>query len=160
MIKKNNKLWLFLLFFLILITGTVFLSCRKTKEFEKNRAKIMFEDNLTFELPSEMILRTKKILDSGIEAIAGGLEKVIPKTVGQATGLKDKNGRGDEIYAGSLIWRVDEMDTYAVVWRKVHGQWWLREYRQGLLRGWAVPLMKAAASEYLTLCGNIHTEAE
>ena len=85
---------------------------------------------------------------------------VIPETVGQSTGLHDKNGRGDEIYAGSLVWRVDSKDTYAVIWRKVHGQWWLREYKQGKLREWATPLMVAAAKEYLTLCGNIHQNPE
>jgi len=86
--------------------------------------------------------------------------EVIPETVGQSTGLHDKNGRGDEIYAGSLVWRVDSKDTYAVIWRKVHGQWWLREYKQGKLKEWATPLMVAAAKEYLTLCGNIHQNPE
>ncbi len=78
----------------------------------------------------------------------------------QFTGLKDKNGTGDDIYAGSLLYRGDG-ELYAVVWRKLHGQWWLREWTAAnKLGGWAVPLLPDAARDYLVLHGSIHDNPE
>ena len=49
------------------------------------------------------------------------IHKVHPDTVAQSTGLKDKNGKGDEIYGSDKISRGDGM-VYIVIWRKLKGQ--------------------------------------
>jgi uncharacterized phage protein (TIGR01671 family) len=86
------------------------------------------------------------------------------QTVGQYTGLKE-NGKGDEVYQHDLVKIFNRpfnlLGIYAVDWREVHGQWWLRSYRtDGSLGEWATPLMKAAASSYIEVIGNIHEEPE
>lgn len=84
--------------------------------------------------------------------------EVIPETVGQSTGLKDKKGTGNEVFEGDKITRGDGM-IYAVISRKLKGQWWLRDYVDGMLRGWSVPLMQAA-EEYIVVIGTIHDNPE
>jgi hypothetical protein len=74
------------------------------------------------------------------------------------TGLKDKNGHGQDIYDGDKIVRGNDEAGYVVQWRMLKGQWWLREYKNHLLCGWAVPLM-TAAEEHIQVCGTIHDEA-
>ena len=86
--------------------------------------------------------------------------EVLPETVGQYTGRKDKNDEGDEVYQHDLVEINNRpfnlLGIYAVVWRKAYGQWWLRSYeKDGLLGGWAEPLMKAAACSYFEVIGNI-----
>ena len=68
---------------------------------------------------------------------------VIPETVGEYTGIKDDYGRGQKIYENNKVSRGGDM-IYIVIWRKLKGQWWLREYAGEELRGWSVPLMQAA----------------
>ena len=52
---------------------------------------------------------------------------VIPETVGEYTGIKDDYGRGQKIYENNKVSRGGDM-IYIVIWRKIKGQWWLREY--------------------------------
>lgn len=77
------------------------------------------------------------------------------------TGLKDKNGRGDEIYAKDLV-MTDAAGPYVVLWRKLKGQWWLRGYRKidGMMTQWACPLMEAAGDNFIEKCGTIHDKQQ
>ena len=61
----------------------------------------------------------------------------------QSTGIKDNHGKGKEVFESDKVTRGGDM-IYIVIWRKLKGQWWLREYAGEELRGWSVPLMQAA----------------
>ena len=76
----------------------------------------------------------------------------------QFTGLKEKSGKGKDIYESDKIYRSDGL-IYAVVWRKIKGQWWLREYKNNELCGWAVSLMDAAEG-CLEIIGEIHDKSK
>ena len=84
---------------------------------------------------------------------------VIPETVSEPTGIKDENGHGQDVYENNFIKRKGDDTVYVVAWRKVYGQWWLREYVDKTPTKWAVPLMTAAAQERITVIGSIHEEA-
>ena len=49
-----------------------------------------------------------------------GFVEVLPSSVGQSTGLKDKNGK-EKIYKGDLM--KDLLHTYEVVWDKDNARW-------------------------------------
>ena len=86
----------------------------------------------------------------------GRIQEIVARC--QYTGLKDKYGKGKEIYKGDKISRGDGM-IYVVILRKLKGQWWLREYKNNELCGWAVPLMDAA-EDCLEVIGTVHDKEE
>jgi len=98
------------------------------------------------------------IFDSPFNLFRHGRNEVIPETVGEFTGIKDDHGTGKEIYESDKVTRGDGM-IYIVIWRKIKGQWWLREYVGEKLRGWSVPLMQAAEG-YIEVIGSIHDNLE
>ncbi len=83
--------------------------------------------------------------------------EVHPETIGQQVGLKDKNGKGKEIYGGDIIASENGI-LLEVVWRKLLGQWWTKFANTSHKGKWSEPLFEAANNNYMKIRGNIHTE--
>ena len=85
---------------------------------------------------------------------AGKRSFVIPETIGQFTGLRDKNGK--KIYEGDIIRSVNGQ-------KKVNGEWvdnefiYTIEYSEGAFSG-VLGLSKAL--DYVEVIGNIHDTPE
>jgi len=82
--------------------------------------------------------------------------EVIPETVGQSTGLKDKNGAGQEIYDGDLIGTPNGI-VCQVVYRELYGQWWTKFRNTSHKSQWDKPLFEVAGNSYLKVIGTIHS---
>lgn len=101
------------------------------------------------------------------EWITGGQVSIFQTALGfpksvileQFTGLKDKNGKGNEIYDKDIIGTPNGI-LYEVVWRLVHGQWWTKFFNTSHKGKWNVPLMEMAANGYLSIIGNVHENKE
>ncbi len=70
------------------------------------------------------------------------------------TGLKDKNGKGAEIYKDDLIHAANSSLIGVVVYDTERGQWWVYEQNRPLL-----PLHEALSANAFK-CGNIHEKPE
>ena len=73
----------------------------------------------------------------------------------QFTGLKDKNGVGQEIYDGDLIGTPNGI-VCQVVYRELYGQWWTKFNNTSHKSQWDKPLFEVAGNSYLKVIGNIH----
>jgi len=73
----------------------------------------------------------------------------------QFTGLKDKNGVGQEIYDGDLIGTPSGI-VCQVVYRELYGQWWTKFNNTSHKSQWDKPLFEVAGNSYLKVLGNIH----
>jgi YopX protein. len=90
------------------------------------------------------------IQDYGL--VAGRFEvfKVIPETVGQYTGINDKNGR--RIFEGDII--ADKNELFSVRWsEKISGFVAVGEHRMQ-------PSMNQGTMKYCEVVGNIHDNPE
>lgn len=83
--------------------------------------------------------------------------EVIPETIGQFTGLTDKNGK--EIFKGDvLIWGGDRGAFFEVFWHDYECRYSLRVHWQGNRCGGYVPSFDANHS--FEIIGNIHDNPE
>ncbi len=84
---------------------------------------------------------------------------VIPESVGQATGLKDKNGKGNEIYQQDDIMGLYNGTKYLVYWDSEYGQWWGRPIKESIGR-FARSLSELLEQYHMEIIGSIHTHPE
>lgn len=87
-----------------------------------------------------------------------GFERVIPETVGQSTGKKDKNGV--EIWKGDFISDPSSRVIYEVYWNQEYGQWYVRRinFTAGVAEG--TPLYRFTEGAYYEVFGNRHDKPE
>lgn len=77
--------------------------------------------------------------------------EVLPETVGQQTGLQDKNGK-EEVYQNDLM--KDLLHAYRVTWDKENARWLLIDINEPKNR------FKGHAISLLTKVGNIHSDPD
>jgi len=80
--------------------------------------------------------------------------EVIPETVGQFTGLKDKNGKGDEVYKDDIVSSFNGIN-YLVYYDTEYGQWWGRIINKTKGK-YTRPLCEILDNSYMKIIGNIH----
>ncbi len=112
----------------------------------------------SYRIVSDFALVCNAIEHKGVELVgcSGSFHNVQPKSVGEFTGLKDKNGR--EIYRGDIIeqeWTepVDEMDLGKVVYDDSEGMYHIR-YANG---GSSIMTHRTMKKKVV---GNIHENPE
>lgn len=105
-----------------------------------NTAYLIFEDKFTFTLGA---------------ANALSHAAVIPDTVGECTGVKDKNGK--LIFDGDIV-RCDDLFTAVVKWDSSHARFNLAIVYKAEINK-CVNLTRGRADK-LTICGNIHDNPE
>ena len=91
-------------------------------------------------------------VDSIQSNIGGGIFDVIPETVGQYTGLKDKNGR--RIFEGDIV-RMDGNYLYTVEWYEPWAQHLFCSKARACHRTTCL-----AIEETMEVIGNIHDNPE
>lgn len=74
----------------------------------------------------------------------------------QFTGLCDKNGKGDEVYADDVIGLSGVQ--YKVFWNNERGQWYTLIVNEGVKGKHYKPLWEILSSSYSKVIGNIHEE--
>ncbi len=91
-----------------------------------------YGDNRSVHLifPFEKIAELSTILhtpaEGKIKRFTGECYEVIPETVGQFIGLKDKNGKDLNWWKGDLISSPSSRVIYEIFWHDFEGQWYAR----------------------------------
>ena len=73
-------------------------------------------------------------------------------------GLKDKNGKGNEICQGDIL-ALHSGTKYLVYWDNEYGQWWGRPIKESK-SSFARPLNELLDKFYMEIIGTVHTHPE
>ena len=78
----------------------------------------------------------------------------------QFTGLKDKNGKGKEIYASDILSPYDGFIKYFAYWDTEQGQWWGRCIQTKTTKAYpqTLPLYEILDKWHMEIIGTIHDE--
>lgn len=128
-----------------------------TKDGEWVYGWYLFSDDKHYIVDCCGVTSTALVLAHSISNLPG-YHEVIPKTVGQCTGLKDKNGKGKEIYQDDIM-GLYSGTKYFAYWDNDWGQWWGRPIKESK-GSFARPLNELLDNFYREIIGNVHQNPE